>query len=71
MKSNRLKSDDNLSAENRKQLLEQNQDMHKKNELRKQIVREVQLLNNFDPHKMLNEEFEKASLVDLINYSAS
>ncbi len=36
-----------------------------KKALEEQIVREVQLLNEFDPDKELKDEFESASLHDL------
>jgi metal-responsive CopG/Arc/MetJ family transcriptional regulator len=36
-----------------------------KKALEEQIAREVQLLNDFDPDKELNDEFENASLRDL------
>ena len=66
MKSNRLKAVNKLSV-NDKQVLEQCQNLNKKNQMAEQIVLEVKLLNNFDANKGLNEEFERASLVDLIN----
>jgi len=83
MKSILLKLDDKLFEETDQQVkaektsrsnyiktaIAQYNAWQKKKALEEQIAREVQLLNQYDPHRELNEEFEAASLTDLKNYS--
>ena len=82
MKSILLKLDDKLFEETDKHVkaektsrsnyikvaLEHYNSWQTKRALEEQIVREVQLLNEFDPDKELKEEFETASLYDLQKY---
>ena len=79
MKSILLKLDDKLFEETEKQVkakktsrsnyiktaIEQYNKWQKRKALEEQIVREVELLKEFDPDKELKEEFESASLHDL------
>jgi len=82
MKSILLKIDDKLFEETDKQVkakrttrssyiktaIEQYNKWQAKKALEEQIVKEVQLLKQFDPDKELKEEFELASLHDLQKY---
>ncbi len=82
MKSILLKLDDKLFEETDKYVqaektsrstyikiaIEQYNKWQAKKALEEQIVREVQLLKQFDPDKGLKEEFESASLQDLQKY---
>jgi metal-responsive CopG/Arc/MetJ family transcriptional regulator len=82
MKSILLKLDDKLFEETDKHVkaekvsrsnyiktaLEQYNNWQAKKALEEQIIREVQLLNQFDPDKELKQEFELASLSDLQKY---
>ena len=79
MKSVLLKLDDQLFAETDKLVkavrmsrsgyiktaIEHYNKWQAKKALEEQLVREVQLLNEFDPDKELKDEFESASLHDL------
>jgi metal-responsive CopG/Arc/MetJ family transcriptional regulator len=51
-----------------KTAIEQYNKWQEKKALEEQIVKEVQLLNQFDPDSELKEEFESASLSDLQKY---
>jgi metal-responsive CopG/Arc/MetJ family transcriptional regulator len=51
-----------------KTAIEQYNKWQEKRLLEEQIVKEVQLLNQFDPDNELKEEFESASLSDLQKY---
>ncbi|HEY8782641.1 MAG TPA: hypothetical protein VIM16_13535 [Mucilaginibacter sp.] len=82
MKSILLKLDDRLFEETDKQVkaekttrsnyiktaIEQYNKWQAKKALEEQIVREVELLKQFDPDRELKEEFELASLHDLQKY---
>jgi len=51
-----------------KTAIEQYNKWQEKKALEEQIVKEVQLLNQFDPDSSLTNEFESASLSDLQKY---
>jgi metal-responsive CopG/Arc/MetJ family transcriptional regulator len=82
MKSILLKLDDKLFEETDKHVkaekisrsnyikmaLEQYNNWQAKKALEEQIIKEVQLLNQFDPDRELKQEFESASLHDLQKY---
>jgi metal-responsive CopG/Arc/MetJ family transcriptional regulator len=82
MRSILLKLDDKLFEETDKHVktekisrsnyiktaLEQYNSLQSKKALEEQIIREVQLLNQFDPDASLKAEFELASLHDLQKY---